>query len=66
MQAQQMGTLLRYMPMGSGNKDSGIKVEMASRGGAGGKWRRTGFQHSFRIVVGPDLVSEWMAKNGKK
>ena len=52
---------LRYIPMGS--KDDGYgsllkSVEMASRGGYGGKWLRTGFQHSFRIVVGPDLLKE--------
>jgi len=57
---------LRYIPADPTNKDFFKKVEMASRGGDGGKWRRTGIQHSFRVVVGPDLVAEKMAKNGKK
>lgn len=61
---------LRYIPTNPADdgKGSGLlkTVEMASRGGDGGKWKRTGFQNSFRIAVGPDLVAEKMAKNGKK
>ena len=58
---------LRYIPADpTNNTDFFKKVEMASRGGDGGKWHRTGIQHSFRVVVGPDLVAEKMAKNGKK
>ena len=53
---------LRYIPTDPANdgKEGGLlkTVEMASRGGDGGKWHRTGIQNSFRIVVGPDLLKE--------
>ena len=53
---------LRYIPTNPADDGKGLglgkTVEMASRGGAGGKWKRTGIQNSFRIVVGPDLLKE--------
>ena len=38
--------------------DEGGGLVRSARGGNGGKWRRTGCPNTFRLVVGPDLVTE--------